>query len=115
MGLWKSKYNIHEDIALLHKELETISEVKEFVQTKMWIRICDMMIAKIKNYDNSIVTLSANPEKNKEEIKSKHSLRTACKGLIGGIETTLKSEAEIIKRINKLEGKLQLSELTRDN
>ena len=50
---WK-KYDIHEEIAVLHEELRTIQEVKDFVNTKMWIKIHDMMLSKIKLYSKPI-------------------------------------------------------------
>lgn len=102
MSIFNRKYDIKGELATLNAELRTIEGLKEFVQQPMWISLRDMMLDKIITYDSSIITLSSNIDKNKIEIQHKHSLRTACKGLIEGVEMTLNAELEVTSKIKKL-------------
>ena len=102
-------------MALLHKELRDIEEVKQFATTEMWTKLRAMMLSKVEMFDSSIVALSVDPEKNRNEIRNKYSLRFACKELVSGIERTLGEESGIKGKLKQLEGTLKLAELYGDN
>lgn len=115
MSIFNRRYDIDKELAILYEELRTISELKEFVQHPTWIKLRGMMLDKMIAYGDSIVSLSSDVEKNKEEIRHKSSLRTACKGLIEGIETTLNAENEIKQKILKLEEATMIADRNSDN
>lgn len=115
MSIFNRKYDIKKEIATLHEELRTIEGLKDFVKNPVWLSLREMMIDKMITYSDSIITLSANVAKNKDEIQHKHSLRFACKGLIEGVETTLEAESEIKEKIRKLEQATVLAELQGDD
>ena len=104
-------YSLKDELAILHEELRTIEGLKDFVKHPVWLSLRGMMLDKMIVYGDSIITLSGKPEKNKEEILHKHSLRFACKGLIEGVEKTLDSENEIKEKIKKLEQATVMAEL----
>lgn len=113
MSIFGNKYYIEREIALLHEELRTIEQTKEVVKSEWWGKMRDLLIGKIINCDTSIVKLSANIEKNKEEIRNKHSLRTAYRGLITGVETTLDAENAVRDKLKQLEETSRLAELNK--
>lgn len=115
MSIFNRKYDIKNELATLYGELRTIDGLKEFVTNPVWIQLRGTMVDKMITYGDSIITLSANVTKNKEEIQHKHSLRTACKGLIEIIETTLDAELEVKNKIQKLEQATVLAELQGDD
>ncbi len=115
MSIFGSRYKIKNELAILHEELRTINGLKEFVKHPVWVKLRGMMLDKIITFDTSIVTLSSNVEKNKEEIQHKHSLRSAVKGLVEGIETTLNAENEVLNKIKKLEQATVTAELQGDD
>ena len=111
MSIFNRKYNIQDEIDKLHLELRTIDGTKEFVKTDMWIRLRGMLLAKIMTYDTNIVHLSCDVDKHGKEIEGKYALRSACKGLVEGIETTLNSEEAIREKLKQLEEIAQEADL----
>ena len=113
MGIWKSKYNIEDEIAKLTFELNTIEETKEVVKSGWWEKTRNVLIDKIIVLDREIVSLSVDPIKNKDAITGKYSLRTATKGLLNAIETTLDAELEIRNKLERLKETAYQAELNR--
>lgn len=113
MGIFKQKYSIEDEIAKLYDEFSTIQETKEMVKTAWWIKVRNVMLDKMIVYDREIISLSADPIKNADAMRNKHSMRMAIKGLLGIVETTLDAEKEIADKLEKLKEVAGKAELMR--
>ena len=96
-------YDLNKEIDTLRAEAHTINGLKQMVETVGWQKLRDYYLKKIMECDAAIVILAADADKNDRAIHGKYMLRTIIKGLLTTVETTLAVEAEILKRIEKLE------------
>jgi len=113
MRIFESKYKIDNEIAKLQEEFFTIQETKEVVKSPWWVKTRGVLIDKMIVLDKEIVSLSVDVIRNADAIRGKYSLRTAIKGLLNVIETTLKAEEEITKKLKQLKEVAERAELMR--
>lgn len=94
-SVFNRKYNIVREIEQLQEDIRAIDDLRETVATQGWIRLRELMADKVVAYDTSIVVLSANPQKNADEIKAKHALRTVLKEIVFAVDNTFRMEKEV--------------------
>lgn len=100
--LFKPKFDLVKELKRLHEELREIEELKSLSNTNGWKQLKKWVIDKVVQYDQSIVTLASDVDKNKKEIEQKRVFRDALLWIINQIDFKLKAEPELQKRIKFL-------------
>ena len=100
--LFKPKFNLVKELKRLHGELREIEELKSLSDTKGWKQLKKWVIDKVVQYDQGIVTLADNVDKNKKEIEQKRAFRDALLWMINQIDFKLRAEPELQERIKYL-------------
>ena len=101
-SLFKPKFDLVKELKRLHEELREIEELKSLSNTKGWKELKRWTIDKVVQYDQNIVTLANDVDKNKKEIEQKRAFRDALLWMINQIDFKLKAEPELQKRIQYL-------------
>ena len=101
-SLFPPSFNLVKELKGLHQELRDLEELKSLSNTKGWKQLKRWVIDKVVQYDQSIVTLADNVDKNRKEIEQKRAFRDALLWVINQIDFKLKAEPELQKRIEYL-------------
>lgn len=101
-SLFQPKFNLVKELQRLHSELRELEELKTLANTKGWGQFKRWVIDKVVQYDQSIVTMADNVDKNKKEIENKRAFRDALLWMISQIDVKLKAEPELQQRIKYL-------------
>lgn len=100
--LFKPKFDAVKELKRLHQELRELEELKSLSNTKGWKQLKGWVIDKVVQYDQSIVTLSDDVDKNKKQIEHKKAFRDALLWMINQIDFKLKAELDLHIRIKFL-------------
>ena len=100
--LFEPKFDVVKELKRLHGELREIEELKSLSNTKGWKQLKKWVIDKVVQYDQGIVTLADNVDKNKKEIEQKRAFRDALLWMINQIDFKLRAEPELQERIKYL-------------
>ena len=68
-SLFKPTFDAVKELKRLHGELREIEELKSLSDTKGWKQLKKWVIDKVVQYDQGIVTLADNVDKNRKEIE----------------------------------------------
>lgn len=101
-SLFKPKFDLVKELKGLNSELRNIEELKSLSNTKGWKQLKKWVIDKVVQYDQSIITLSSDIDKNRKEIETKLAFRDALLWMINQIDFKLKAEPELQRRIQYL-------------
>ena len=86
------KFNLVKELKRLHGELREIEELKSLSNTKGWKELKRWTIDKVVQYDQSIVTLADDVERNKKEIEHERAYRDALLWMMNQIDSNLTTE-----------------------
>ena len=100
-SVFKRKPNLEEKIYALQRELATIGELKDMLNTRGWQRLSERLKEMIKSFDEKIVVLSGDIDKNRVEINAAYALRITYSGFLGIVEGTLSREDAIKKEMKE--------------
>lgn len=100
--LFKPKFDVVKELKKLHQELRAIEELKSLSNTKGWKQLKGWVIDRVVIYDQGIVTLSGDVDKNKKEIEHKKAFRDALLWMINQIDFKLNAELGVHRRIKYL-------------
>jgi hypothetical protein len=98
-SLFKPKFNVVDELNRLSGELRIIGELKSIAQSKGWGHLKRWVIDKVVQYDQSIVTLCSDVEKNYKEIEHKRCFRDSLLWFVGQLDDKIKAEPEIQQRM----------------
>ena len=101
-SLWPPKFSAVKELKSLHQELRGLGDIKTIPQCRGWPEYKRWVIDKVVQYDQSIVTLTNDVDKNKKEIEYKRAFRDALLWMINQIDFKLKAEPELHQRIKYL-------------
>ena len=101
-SLFKPTFDAVKELKQLHGELREIEELKSLSNTQGWKQLKRWVIDKVVQYDQGIVTLADDVDKNKKEIEHKRAFRDALLWMINQIDDKLKAEPELQERIKYL-------------
>ncbi len=101
-SLFPPKFNLVRELKRLHQELRDLEELKSLSNTKGWKQLKRWVIDKVVQYDQGIVTLADDVDKNRKEIEHKRAFRDALLWMINQIDFKLKAEPELQERIKYL-------------
>ena len=100
--LFEPTFDVVKELKRIHEELREIEELKSLSNTQDWKQLKRWVIDKVVQYDQGIVTLADNVDKNKKEIEHKRAFRDALLWMINQIDDKLKAEPELQERIKYL-------------
>jgi len=110
-SVFKRKPNLEEKIYALQRELAAIGELKDMLRTPGWQRLSARLNEMIKSFDEKIVALSGDIDKNRVEINAAYALRITYAGFLNIVEGTIARE-EPIKR--EMKEKIEFYDDTRE-
>src|SRR3990172_325724 len=101
-SLFQPKFNAGKEINRLWAELRTINELKSLSTHPGWKKLKRWVVDKVVQYDQSIVTLSNDVERNKKEIEFKRQFRDALLWTVNQVDSRVSAELELQERIKFL-------------
>ena len=101
-SIFKPKFDIDKEIALLEEEVTTIADISEMANTVGYQRYKKWILDKVDGYSEQILRLSGNVELNKEEITKKYWLCDFLRSQIRAIDMCLALESNKVNKLKHL-------------
>jgi hypothetical protein len=95
------QFDLEAELEKLYDEVATINNLATMVQTDGWDRFSGWAAGRIEMWDDEIVSMAKEPEKNASEMKYKYALRQVLHLMVAAVEASLAERDEKIGRLLK--------------
>jgi hypothetical protein len=95
----------------LQHDVDNVVDIIELAKYPGWIKLVDVLQKAVSGYQSQINELAKNPVKNAGSLQEINALREAVQGFIDVFDTTYNSQADLLKRKQELNDKLEEARL----